>query len=1272
MKKTLFLSLVVLCFLLIFSNSSMIRLKIAEFSTDMEIPDFSSMNLTKKAITGDYEYFLVQFNSKTQNNYKKEIEREGGEFFDYIPDNAFIVRMSINAFEKIKNLHFVKFIEIWQPAFRIDPSIIFSTHKPYPEENGSISLLITLFEDNQINDFINNIKDIDILSYEYSGRYIRIKTDETNYKDLAITVANLSEVYWVERDYPNKLHNTWSRWICDTYDTIGMTAILETWYAQMSMNSAADSTRMQLYAHGLYGQDQIIGVDDTGLDWDNVYFRDPSQSIYYDRDNDTICESPNLLHRKVIAYNPFIDTFDLNNSGHGTHTSGSVLADSLGSNTPNDTMFARGMGMAPAAKLVFIDLQNAAGNFLTPTNLSLIYVWAYNAGARITSSSWGIGTGGPSSYTSRSQQLDRIAWDHKDLLMFRSAGNDNSESPPDSVNSPATAKNIVTVGATESGAGSSTSWANPGSTSNNELIDVAVFSSHGPTKEGQLKPEILAPGGWYIWSADSDGNLSTNNNGITYMGGTSMSCPTAAGFAAIVRQYFSKGWYPSGTENSGDSLYPSAALIKAMMINSTRNSPGHYSIDNIDHFGSQNAPSYGQGWGRITLADAIYFNGDVRDLEIYDIAPGFSSSGEYLEYIFKTGSSTDEYTKIVLTYTDYPAGVSPSTVIVNDLNLTVIESGNTYFGNVFNTDARSITGGLYDDKNVTEVVWLDATPNSFISVRIDAEAINNGPQPYAIVITGDIDKTGSSPGIYYYNNMIYDTIIGETIIANSLLNNGETADIDLWIYNNSGASETVSGIVKSLSINGTITDSVLSFGSVANADSANDVFRISISSTTPNNSFIPFMLITNYSTITDTSFFNIRTYGTSIVNLDRDSLVINTEVKKGQVIDYSEHDISTPRIILKDAMLSPSKGTVINLNKNDIKGTNYDTLKYDNGVFDQYWFGPEYWAVGFTPERPCSIKAIWWGRYHNVNETDTLKIWNDSGDNPGSQLYERVVNLRNVNTETFYRSTIIGPYVNQRFWVGMYARTDTTTGNSSFSGGENGSGVNSRYFDGFDWQSLAPYSSNLLIRAEVKYFISIADSGMFYVINNDTASVKGIDIDTITVKNNSTWIADVSPYNGNIPMSDSIGIKVYIDTIGLIPDATYIDTLLIYTNANFSKDIVLQLPVILHTAPASGIENDKVLKDIVINTYFSLSTPISKSNIEINFSLKNSSTVNISVYDIMGREIKSLTNKYLDKGIYELKWNGTDSSNETVGAGIYFIRADMDNKKFIKKAVIIR
>ncbi|MCK4524054.1 hypothetical protein KAU15_03920, partial [candidate division WOR-3 bacterium] len=366
------------------------------------------------------------------------------------------------------------------------------------------------------------------------------------------------------------------------------------------------------------------------------------------------------------------------------------------------------------------------------------------------------------------------------------------------------------------------------------------------------------------------------------------------------------------------------------------------------------------------------------------------------------------------------------------------------------------------------------------------------------------------------------------------LNNGETADIDLWIYNNSGASETITGIVKSLSGYGTITDSVLSFGSVANADSASDIFRISISSTAPNNSFIPFILITNYSAITDTSFFNIKTYGTSIVNLDRDSLVISTEISKRVAIDYLENDIKEPRIILKDAMLSPSKGTVINLSKNKIKGTNYDTLKYDNGLFNQHWYGAEYWAVGFTPSRPCSIKAIWWGRYHDANETDTLKVWDDLGNNPGTQLHNQAVNIRNPGSDYYYRVNVTGPYMNSRFWIGMYART-ANTGNTSYFGGENGSGTNSRYFDGADWQPLAPYGSNLLIRAEVRYLVSIADSGTFYVINNDTASVKGIDIDTITIKNNSTWIADISPYNGNIPMNDSIGIMVYIDTVGLIP-----------------------------------------------------------------------------------------------------------------------------------------
>jgi hypothetical protein len=54
------------------------------------------------------------------------------------------------------------------------------------------------------------------------------------------------------------------------------------------------------------------------------------------------------------------------------------------------------------------------------------------------------------------------------------------------------------------------------------------------------------------------------------MGGTSIATAVVAGAAAIVRQYLEEGFYPTGRRAASDKLVPSAALIKALLINSAR------------------------------------------------------------------------------------------------------------------------------------------------------------------------------------------------------------------------------------------------------------------------------------------------------------------------------------------------------------------------------------------------------------------------------------------------------------------------------------------------------------------------------------------------------------------------------------------------------------------------------------------------------------------------------------------------------------------------------
>ena len=48
-----------------------------------------------------------------------------------------------------------------------------------------------------------------------------------------------------------------------------------------------------------------------------------------------------------------------------------------------------------------------------------------------------------------------------------------------------------------------------------------------------------------------------------------MATPIAAGNAALVQQYFQEGWYPTGVKTPANSMQPSGALMKAVLLGET-------------------------------------------------------------------------------------------------------------------------------------------------------------------------------------------------------------------------------------------------------------------------------------------------------------------------------------------------------------------------------------------------------------------------------------------------------------------------------------------------------------------------------------------------------------------------------------------------------------------------------------------------------------------------------------------------------------------------------
>ena len=75
---------------------------------------------------------------------------------------------------------------------------------------------------------------------------------------------------------------------------------------------------------------------------------------------------------------------------------------------------------------------------------------------------------------------------------------------------------------------------------------------------------------------------------------------------------------------------------------------------------------------------------------------------------------------------------------------------------------------------------------------------------------------------------------------------------------------------------------------------------------------------------------------------------------------------------------------------------------------------------------------------------------------------------------------------------------------------------------------------------------------------------------------------------------------------------------------------------------------------------------------KIDFAVPRSSHVSIKIYDVTGREIKSLVNQKMTPGKYTVDWNGIDNNGLQIATGVYFYRFVASGNVFVKKMVMIK
>ncbi|HKR64587.1 MAG TPA: S8 family serine peptidase, partial [Thermoanaerobaculia bacterium] len=449
------------------------------------------------------------------------------------------------------------------------------------------------------------------------------------------------------------------------------------------------------------------GSRNGGLDWENV----------------------NPARRKIIAYD-FLYSCDqypgaqgcdtpgavgsLDNQGHGTHAAATAAGD-RGAPLAHDYADA----IAPGAKLIIQDAGYIGGDLCSqrpgigcPVKLTPILEQAYKQGARIHSNSWGDRQGSASlnpptaNYPQSARDVDAFVYAHPDLLVVFNTGNLGAvgPTPQSSLSAPGSAKNTLQIGGTRTGS------------EDDDVI--AAFTLFGPTRDGRIKPDLVAPARVLAGDIDFDNRASTCD--VSYQSGTSWSAPSVAGAAALVRQYYTDGFYPSGAATLANQFTPSAALLKATLIAAARPVPWRRNIINNQTVEALPAPSYEQGWGFPVLDDALYFPGDARKL-IVDNGELASNESKTLRVNVRAGTPF----KAVLVWTDPPGVVrsvsDPTPQLVNDLDLRVNGVSND------------------DHLNNVEVIAIGEPSMGVSTITISAPSLGVGPrQSYALVITGDV------------------------------------------------------------------------------------------------------------------------------------------------------------------------------------------------------------------------------------------------------------------------------------------------------------------------------------------------------------------------------------------------------------------------------------------------------------------------------------------------------------------------------------------------------
>ena len=429
--------------------------------------------------------YVVQARGPMNDAFRAQLQAAGATIVSYIPNNAYLVRASAEAAGRLRAAPPTQAVLAWEPYYKLSLPLLALALEAKPLPPNERLRVVVFPGESQAGRAALEALGAEILATDRSpfGEQLIIQPAANS----LAPIARLPMVQDIEPHRGRQLANDLIRW-----------------RAGIATNTVTTNNHL-----GLTGEGVLVNINDSAVD----------------------DKHPDLTGRVFgLALNS-------DPSGHGTHVAGIIAGDGSKSSTlntvsntpPGSLTNAHFRGVAPAAKLYALPVDLALGPVLSDEYLQET---AALTNAFISNNSWNYRD--LYEYDSAAASYDAAVRDAlpgvtgpQPMLFVFAAGNsgggssDGTGGSPETILSPGTAKNVITVGAIESPREITNVVVYPQGTNSwitNQAFlprtdsseQVASFSSRGNVGVnvegtfGRVKPDVVAPGTFIVSCRSSD------------------------------------------------------------------------------------------------------------------------------------------------------------------------------------------------------------------------------------------------------------------------------------------------------------------------------------------------------------------------------------------------------------------------------------------------------------------------------------------------------------------------------------------------------------------------------------------------------------------------------------------------------------------------------------------------------------------------------------------------------------------------------------------------